>query len=353
MRTSHASLITAPLVFAACVSNPPPVGSEGAYCPNDNNCRPGLLCIDNTCQTPPPGYDGGVRPTPDAGVAPDAGEGVPDAGPPDTGVVGPPDQDTLAAGEIQTTADGSGLGYTLTGGAFMVRGADGRTSVHVEVGGLNPDTMYPVHVHDQACRTGGGDHYKIDPTVMDTQEANELWPAITSNPDGWGAGYVTVEHTARPEAQSIVVHEPGDNTRIGCIDLQADRQFVSTGVLEYFEGDPDPGYEGTVTMERTTMGTTVQVELTGTLTPDAVYPVHVHEQPCADDRAGGHYKIDPTVMDTVETNEIWPSATANPAGDGASGTANTDHIARAKARAIVVHDPDTNDKILCTDLTMQ
>lgn len=347
LRTPPIFVLFVPLALMACAGDPPPApGTEGASCPNDNNCRFGLRCIDAICQ---PGPD-----MPDAGAEPgDAGADPVDAGlDPDSGVLPAPESDTLSSGDVNTTPEGEALNYTLTGGAFMVRGADGRTSVRVEVGGLKPDTSYGVHVHVQACRTGGGAHYKLDEAVVDAEEANELWPAVQTDPNGWGAGYVTVEHTARPEAQAVVLHEPGTNERIACIDLQGGATVRTTGTLNPFEGDPDPGISGTATLERSTSGTTVQVELTGTLTADETYGVHVHEQPCTQDKGGGHYKLDPTIADVDAANEIWPAATANTAGDSASGSASTPHIARAKARSVVVHNPVDNSKLLCADLRL-
>jgi hypothetical protein len=72
-----------------------PVGSVGWECPNDNNCLPGLSCIDGECAMVP---DTGVTPVRDAGpIAPDAavdagvdaGNDPPDAGEEDTGPICP------------------------------------------------------------------------------------------------------------------------------------------------------------------------------------------------------------------------------------------------------------------------
>ncbi len=63
--------------LAACGSPAP--GTEGADCPNDRNCRPGLFCDDGVCALRP--RDGGVEAPRDGGVV-DAGR---DAGPRDGG----------------------------------------------------------------------------------------------------------------------------------------------------------------------------------------------------------------------------------------------------------------------------
>ena len=74
----------------------------------------------------------------------------------------------------------------------------------------------------------------------------------------------------------------------------------------------------------------------------------MHAKSCADEEGGPHYKIDTTVMGTVDVNEIWPDATPN--GMMARGSAMTTHIARYDAWSMVVHDPVTRDRWLCADL---
>jgi hypothetical protein len=80
--------------------------------------------------------------------------------------------------------------------------------------------MYMVHVHDQPCAfASGGDHYKIDYAVDGAVASNELWLDLTSNDAGAGLQDASINHVARAEAQSIVVHAM-DKTRLGCIDLK-------------------------------------------------------------------------------------------------------------------------------------
>jgi hypothetical protein len=50
----------------------------------------------------------------------------------------------------------------------------------------------------------------------------------------------------------------------------------------------------------------------------------------------------------VEANELWPNAL--PMGMMAMGRAETNHIARYDAWSMVVHDPETGNKMLCADL---
>ena len=87
------SLALIGLLAASCSGDEIPVGSIGWECPNDNNCLPGLACVEGKCATATP--DGG-RPIRDAGPL--------DADPIDTGIedvgVDPPDAGAEDAGPI-------------------------------------------------------------------------------------------------------------------------------------------------------------------------------------------------------------------------------------------------------------
>jgi hypothetical protein len=127
----------------------------------------------------------------------------------------------VTSGGVHTLAGWPG--DDLTGGAVMIRtgGADGRTIVSVRIGGLEPNTTYPVHVHNQPCSftPPGGGHYQH--LVAGPPDAvNEIWPAISTNAQGNGTGFATHDHRARPEAQAIIVHNPSNTSiRLACIDL--------------------------------------------------------------------------------------------------------------------------------------
>jgi hypothetical protein len=121
-------------------------------------------------------------------------------------------------GEFQTFAAGQDRGYDISGRAQMVRTADGRTLTSVQVWGLAPVTTYPVHVHNTPCgvNSGGGHYQNVTGGPVDI--VNEIWPGFTTNDTGHGQGFAANAFTARPEAQSVVVHDT-DGARIACADL--------------------------------------------------------------------------------------------------------------------------------------
>lgn len=126
------------------------------------------------------------------------------------------DDGRVTRGDLHGFAAGTDL--DLTGHAEMVRTADGKTFVTVHVEGLQADTTYGSHVHQQACAQGDADgHYKFDPTGP-AAPPNEIWPGFTTNAAGVGNGRAVVYQTAGPGAVSVVVHAPG-GAKIACADL--------------------------------------------------------------------------------------------------------------------------------------
>lgn len=128
----------------------------------------------------------------------------------------------LAGGAVVTRGEFNAFnGSTLpiTGQATMVRTADGRTIVSIQVQGLDADTTYGSHVHSQACADGlAGGHYRFDPAGAATPP-NEIWPGpFTTNAAGAGSGDTIAEGTAGPTAVAVVIHAPG-GAKIACADL--------------------------------------------------------------------------------------------------------------------------------------
>lgn len=128
---------------------------------------------------------------------------------------------------------------------------------------------------------------------------------------------------------------------------------VAKGSFQTFADGPKLGYDvdGIASMVRTASGKTiVSVNVTG-LIPGAPYGSHVHNQPCADGFAGGHYRFDePVAGGALDGFEIWPGPfTANPAGN-AHGKTTVYATAGADAVSVVIHAP-TSEKIACADLS--
>ena len=122
----------------------------------------------------------------------------------------------VTQGDFRAFATGAGL--NISGHAKMVRTADGKTIVSVHVEGLQPDTTYGSHVHQQACGVGDADgHYRFDPSGA-AAPPNEIWPGFTTNFAGMGNGRAVVDQTAGAAAVSVVVHAPG-GAKIACADL--------------------------------------------------------------------------------------------------------------------------------------
>ena len=130
----------------------------------------------------------------------------------------------VTSGRFQTLPGGADLGFDLRGRAVMIRFGrhGGQTIVGVHISGLDADTTYPTHVHNQPCSATppGGSHYQHEVGgAVDT--VNEMWPTITTDRRGNGFGHAVHGHRARPDARSIVVHYPPDTSiRLACVDLQ-------------------------------------------------------------------------------------------------------------------------------------
>jgi hypothetical protein len=122
-------------------------------------------------------------------------------------------------GRFDTTQKGQVRGYDIRGHAVMIRTdvEGGRTVVVSVARGLEPNTTYGSHVHDAPCSTGGGGHYQhtVGGAVDDE---NEIWPTLHTNGRGVAVAKATHDHRARPDAQSIVIHD-GDGARVACLDL--------------------------------------------------------------------------------------------------------------------------------------
>ena len=148
-------------------------------------------------------------------------------------VPGSPAEAATSAGRFTTLPAGEDLGLHVNGVAVLRRTADG-TSGRVVLRGLDPGLVYAAHLHNQPCGLGaGGTHYK-DVTSGAGAPPNELWfsssddpfAGITANRGGVARGFGAVDWVARPEAQSVVIHQvvaatgTSGGPKIACADLE-------------------------------------------------------------------------------------------------------------------------------------
>lgn len=270
-------------------------------------------------------------------------------------VIDPPGDPILAsigAGSFQPLD-----GYdSIYGRAHVARMLDGKTTFELHVEGLSPGVAYGVHIHALPCEeNAGGGHYKIDPAVAETVEENEIWPTFTTDDGGIGRRTLTVDHAARMDAQSIVIHDTeNNNTKMACANLQVpyDGDWTRSGTLAPFAGAEaiDNNIAGTAEFVVNSQGSTLTMSIQG-LDAQEMYTSHIHVYPCEVDDAGGHYKIDTTVETAEETNELWPII--DPDGDGnAEVTFNAAHVTRADAQSVVIHRQANGSapKVACANL---
>jgi hypothetical protein len=148
-------------------------------------------------------------------------------------VPGSPAEAATTVGRFTTLPAGDGLGLEIDGVAVLRRSSEG-TSGRVVVCGLEPGLVYAPHLHNQPCGLGaGGTHYK-DVTTGAGAPPNELWfsssddpfAGVAANRAGVARGFGAVDWVARPEAQSVVIHQVVSATgtsggpKIACADLE-------------------------------------------------------------------------------------------------------------------------------------
>ena len=258
----------------------------------------------------------------------------------------------ISTGNFAVTDTGKERGYAIDGRAMLVKNTLGSTEVYAQVLGLTPGASYGSHLHNLPCDLGGGGHYKFDPTIADVIRENEMWLPLTADSNGAALSEDQANHYARPEAQSIVVHDHTDGARIACADLTAPQngtKLYKGDFVSFNSGsEMDLGINGYAQMVRSGNSTYVTVRVEGVV-ENQTYPAHVHNLPCDVSNGGGHYKIDPTVDTVIAENEIWPLVSSDENGVG-TGSASALHIARPEAQSVVVHAPD-GTRLACATLT--
>jgi len=240
----------------------------------------------------------------------------------------------------------------VEGQAQLVRWLDGTTEVSVGVGNLDPNTTYSVHVHTQPCDDDAGPHYKLDPTIEETEAANELWPDVTTGADGIGTSLLSTGWV-RGDALSVVVHDPVTNDKMACADLEPTMEegTVASGSFAPFAGaekiDSVIAGSAEIAIAETSR---ITIDVYG-LDPKTTYTAHLHALPCDTDDGGGHYKFDPSIEETLFDNEVWPDMTLSPDGR-AESTLFVEHRFREDAQSVVVHRVAGKEspKVACADL---
>ncbi len=241
----------------------------------------------------------------------------------------------------------------IKGEARIIRTTAKGTIISVKVSGLKGGLSYPVHVHALPCAVNqAGGHYQLDPSAK-TGEANEIWLGFTADKKGHAHSKRTLSHLARPDAQSICVHDPEANgAKMACADLFPKNKFAS------YEGNfapfakakgADLHISGTAQMVTSSQGTQFKLVVSG-LSPSEQYVSHVHLFPCSVTEAGGHYELDPSLKAGEEKNEIWFTIPANQTSFKTDIT--IPHIARADAQSVVIHQMVDGGmpKLSCADL---
>lgn len=145
---------------------------------------------------------------------------------------GSPVEADTSVGRFNTLPGGTALGLEIDGVARIHRGSE-ETTGRVLVRGLEPGMVYAAHVHNQPCGlNAGGAHYRDDPGGAGAPP-NELWFSGSDDPtagirarrSGVARGSGAVDWVARPEAQSVVIHQVVSATgtsggpKLACADL--------------------------------------------------------------------------------------------------------------------------------------
>ena len=147
-------------------------------------------------------------------------------------VPGSPAEAATSVGRFETLTAGTTAGLEIAGVALVHRSTHGTTG-RVVLYGLEAGAVYAAHLHNQPCGLGaGGTHYKDVVTGLGAPP-NELWlsssadptAGVTANRAGVARGSGAADWVARPEAQSVVIHQvvPATDTsggpKLACADL--------------------------------------------------------------------------------------------------------------------------------------
>lgn len=125
---------------------------------------------------------------------------------------------TFRSGSFKPTDTGVALYGTLAGRAILETSQEGTTTVTITMAGLKPGATYSNHVHNGLCANAGGNHYLHDIHGADNA-VNGIFPVFTTDSTGHVRYTLSANKIVRPDARSIVIHEPGSGAKIACADL--------------------------------------------------------------------------------------------------------------------------------------
>jgi hypothetical protein len=126
---------------------------------------------------------------------------------------------TFRSGSFKPTDTGVALYGTIAGRAILETSQEGTTTVTITMAGLRPNATYSNHVHNGLCANAGGNHYLHDIHGADNA-VNGMFPVFTTDATGYVRYELTADKVVRPDARSIVIHEPGSGAKIACADLE-------------------------------------------------------------------------------------------------------------------------------------
>lgn len=119
-----------------------------------------------------------------------------------------------------TVLDTAPPGSDAVSGTAWTAQTDDGTTVTIRLAGLEPETTYMAHLHDQVCeQDNGGEHFRFDPEGEEVPP-NEIHLAFTSTADGTGEATVTNDRRVDEDAPAVVIH-PMDSmdNRLACADF--------------------------------------------------------------------------------------------------------------------------------------
>lgn len=254
----------------------------------------------------------------------------------------------VRGGDLMLTEAGSALYSDLKGHANLTVSSDGST-VMLYASGLTPNTRYAAHVHESQCSSGGGGHYLQNLSGEDVAE-NGLWPVLETDLQGVAMTEDMKAFMVREDAKSVVIHQLGSGDRIACADLTSSTAKmgmfmpINSGVsMSMYDTLTGSGYVSV----RSDNSSKAEVSVMGLMNNED-YPAHVHVGDC-ESLGGDHYLQDPAKEDVAE-NGLWPLTMVDEFGHGSGWAVNPFMVRFDEAQSIILHDPQSNERIACADL---